>query len=134
MAITGGVIAALVLLPGGSGRSAGTSGNPGTGTYTANAPWRLKVTDDIRHNVNNGCSLTLTDADGNQIKQAGRLYKVSVFRIHKTGDFNWRVNDPECTVVALAGTGETVPLPHTFEQDGAGDTPAFTAFDRYLCT
>jgi hypothetical protein len=34
---------------------------------------------------------------------------------------NWRVNDSECTVVPLAGT-ETVKLPQTFDQNGAGDT------------
>lgn len=68
----------------------------------------------------------LTDAHGNQIVQEDGLYKVSVFQIHQTGSFNWRVNDSECTVVPLAGT-ETVKLPQTFDQNGAGDTPAFAA-------
>jgi hypothetical protein len=126
VAMTGGAITALALLPGGSGANPGGSGDPGTtGSYTADGPWRLKVEDHIQGS-DNGCSITLTDADGNQREQAASLFKTSVFQIPWTGSFNWRVNDSGCMVVALAGTG-TVKLPFAFDQSGAGDTAAFAA-------
>jgi eukaryotic-like serine/threonine-protein kinase len=125
VAITGGAITALVLLPGGSGGNPGSSGNPGTtGSYTADAPWRLKVEDHIQGS-DNGCHITLTDADGNQRWQAVN-FKVSVFQIPWTGSFNWRVNDSGCLVAAVPGTG-TIKLPFPFDHSGDGDTAAFAA-------
>jgi Caspase domain len=123
VAVAGGAIAVLTLLPGGSGGNPGSGGSPGTtGTITATAPWRLKVIDEIRGN-DNGCSITLTDADGTQLVQE-TLFGDSVFNIYQSGSFNWRVNHSECTVVQLTGM-EKVKLPQTFDQSGATDTPAF---------
>ena len=125
VAIAGGAITALALLPGGSGGNPGSSGDPDTtGSYTADAPWRLTVEDHIQGN-DNGCSITLTDADGNQRAQKAN-FKASVFQIPWTGSFNWRVNDSGCLVVALPGTG-TIKLPFPFEHLGDGDTAAFAA-------
>ena len=125
VAIAGGAITALALLPGGSGGNPGGSGDPGiTGSYTADAPWRLTVEDHIQGN-DNGCSITLTDADGNQREQKANR-KASVYQIPWTGSFNWRVNDSGCLVVALPGTG-TIKLPFPFEHLGDGDTAAFAA-------
>ena len=125
VAISGGAITALALLPGGSGGNPGSSGNPGTtGSYTAHAPWRLKVEDHIQGS-DNGCRITLTDADGNQRWEAAN-FKDSVSQIPWTGSFNWRVNDTGCLVVALPGTG-TIKLPFPFDHVGDGDTAAFAA-------
>ena len=124
--ITGGVIAALVLVPGGSGGSpqASRSGYTSTSSFTAHAPWRLKI-DGERYG--NGCSLTLIDAhSGTQTQLADKLYKTSTFQISGTGTFRWRVNDPRCDVVALPGTG-TVSLPFSIDQSGAGDSEVFAA-------
>ena len=128
VAITGGAITALALLPGSPGGNPGGSGNPGTtGSYTADAPWRLQVEDHIQGS-DNGCTITLTDADGNQKEQATN-FKASVFQIPWTGPFNWRVNNSGCLVVALPGTG-TIKLPFTFDHLGDGDTAAFAAPGR----
>jgi len=122
VAITGGAITALALLPGGPGGNLGGSRSPGTtGSYTADAPWRLQVEDHIQGS-DNGCTITLTDADGNQREQATN-FKASVFQIPWTGSFNWRVNNG-CLAAALPGTG-TIKLPFPFDQSGDGDTPAF---------
>jgi hypothetical protein len=130
VAIAGGAITALALLPGGSGGNPG-SGNPGssekpgtTGSYTAGAPWRLTVEDHIQ-GYDNGCHITLTDADGNQREQKTN-FKAAVFQIPWTGSFNWQVNDSGCLVVALPGTG-TIKLPFPFDHQGDGDTAAFAA-------
>jgi hypothetical protein len=124
VAVAGGVIAALVLLTGGSGGNSPTSGNFHTSgkSVTASAPWRLKFEDD---GYGNGCSLTLTDVhSGAQILRVDGLYSTSVFQIHQTGSFRWRVNDPRCIAVALPGSG-TAKLPFTIDQGGYTD--AFAA-------
>jgi caspase domain-containing protein len=124
--ITGGVIATLVLTLGGSGASpqAGGSFDNGSRTFTATAPWRLKIDAT---GFGNGCSLTYIDThSGNQHHLADGLYGISTFQISETGTFRWQVNDPQCIVVPLGGTG-TVQLPFTINQSDTGDSEAFTA-------
>jgi eukaryotic-like serine/threonine-protein kinase len=121
VAITGGAITALVLLTSGPGANSHTSESFHTSgnSVTASAPWRLTVEDHIQGS-DNGCHITLTDADGNQREQKAN-FKASVFQIPWTGSFNWRVNDSGCLVVALPGTG-TIKLPFPFDHLGDGDT------------
>jgi hypothetical protein len=124
--VTGGVVATLVLALGGSGASPQAGGSPGTSarTFTATAPWRLKIDAS---GYGNGCSLTYIDTHtGNQQYLAGNLYETSTFQISDTGTFRWRVNDPRCLVVPLRGTG-TVHLPFTIDQSDADDSEVFTA-------
>jgi hypothetical protein len=126
-AIAGGVTIALVLLTGSPGGNSG-NGNSANGpnTYTASAPWRLKIEDHIQGN-DNGCSITLTDAhSGTQILREDSLYVSSTFQIHQTGSFRWQVNNPGCQVAPLPGPG-TWKLPFAWDQSDAGDTYAFPA-------
>jgi hypothetical protein len=124
VAITGGVIATVVLLLGGSGGNPQASGSfYSRNSFTANAPWRLKIEDD---GYGNGCSLWLIDAHGTQTHVADSLYDTSTFQINDTGTFRWRVNDPRCNVVALPGTGTEI-LPFSIDQSGAGDSEVFAA-------
>jgi hypothetical protein len=124
--ITSGIIATLLLAPGGSGGSPQAGGSPYTSprTFTATAPWRLKIDGS---GYGNGCSLTYIDThSGNQHHLADSLYATSTFQISDTGTFRWRVNDPRCIVVPLRGTG-TVHLPFAINQSGAGDSEVFAA-------
>jgi uncharacterized caspase-like protein len=132
VAVTGAVIATLVLVLGNSSGSpqadgnsqAGGNSNTSSRTFTATAPWRLKIQDN---GYGNGCSLTYIDTQtGNQHFLADSLYDTSTFQISDTGTFRWRVNDPRCVVVPLRGTG-TTHLPFAKNQSGAGDTEAFAA-------
>ena len=124
MAITGGVIATVVLLLGGSGGNPQASGSfYSRSSFTTNAPWRLKIEDN---GYGNGCSLWVIDAHGTQTDLADGLYDTSTFQISDTGTFRWRVNDPRCNVVALPGTGTEI-LPFSIDQSGAGDSGVFAA-------
>lgn len=124
--VVAGTAITFAVLPGGSGANPGASVNLGTsvGTYTASAPWRLKVEDHMEGG-DNGCSIVLADAHGSRILQYDSLYSLSVFQIHQTGSFTWRVNRG-CLVAPLPGSG-TVQLPFAIDQSGDGDTPAFAA-------
>jgi hypothetical protein len=129
VAMTGGIIATLVLAAGGSG---GSGGSPQAGggsytsprTFTATAPWRLKIDGS---GYGNGCSLWYIDThSGNQHFLGNNLYATSTFQISATGTFRWRVNDQRCIVVPLRGTG-TAHLPFFIPQYDAGDSDVFTA-------
>ena len=58
---------------------------------------------------------------------ASDVYGITNIQIHQTGSFRWQVNDRQCLVTPLAGSGDA-PLPFTQEQDG--DTNAFSAPPR----
>jgi hypothetical protein len=124
--IAGGVIATLALVLGGSGASPQAGGSPYTSsrTFTATAPWRLKIDAS---DYGNGCSLTYIDThSGNQYPLPDNLYTTTTFQISNTGTFRWRVNDPRCLVVPLRGTG-TAHLPFIMDQSDPGDSDVFTA-------
>jgi len=125
VAITGVVIATVVLLLGGSGGNPQASGSfYSRNSFTANAPWRLKIQDNGYGG--NGCSLWLIDTHGTQTHLADSLYATSTFQISDTGTFRWGVNDLRCNVVALPGTGTEI-LPFSIDQSGAGDSEVFAA-------
>ena len=124
--VVAAAIVAVLLL-----RSTGDSGHPGTpgsGSYTAAAPWRIRVdgTGD-----GNGCQLTLTDTkSGETVPLAlpeSRLYSVGQYQVPSSGSFRWTTSDRSCLVSPFAGAGTAV-LP--FTQDQHGDTNAFPAPPR----
>ena len=118
--IAGAVTAVLVRQSaGGSGRSA----TPGSGSYSATKPWRLRIDGTA---YGNGCTVTLTDTtSGDTIPLPGSsLYHVAQYQISQTGSFRWRTTDRSCLVTPFSGSG-TTSLPFIQEQDG--DTDAFTA-------
>jgi hypothetical protein len=125
VAIAGSVIAALALVPGGSG------GNPHasssfyiSGNYVhSSAPWRLKVHDSISGN-DNGCTVTLTGAHSSKrIPQQGGVFNTSVFQF-QAGSFRWRASSPGCIVTAHAGAGMQT-LPFSWPYGDPTDTLAF---------
>jgi hypothetical protein len=119
--IVAGAVTAVLLAQSSGG--SGDSATPGSGTYTANAPWRLRIDGTA---YGNGCTVTLTNTtSGNTVPLPGsNLYHVAQYQISQTGSFRWRSTDRSCLVTPLPGTGTKV-LPFTQEQDG--DTDAFTA-------
>ena len=52
-----------------------------------------------------------------------------MLQIHQTGTFKWTVNNSECKVKPLRGSG-TIHLPFPWRQSGTGDTDAFSAPSR----
>jgi hypothetical protein len=124
--VVAAAIVAVLLL-----RSTGDSAHPGTpgrGSYTAAAPWRIRVdgTGD-----GHGCQLTLTDTkSGETVPLAlpeNGLYSVGQYQVPSSGSFRWTTSDRSCLVTPFAGAGTAV-LPFTQEQHG--DTNAFPAPPR----
>jgi Caspase domain len=117
--IAAAVVAALLLLPSNNSTDSAT---PGSGSYTATAPWRLRIDGT---GYGEGCTVTLTDAtSGATIPVPGNLYHVAQHQISQAGSFRWRTTDQRCLITPFAGSGIAV-LPFTQEQDG--DTDAFPA-------
>jgi len=117
--VAGGVGAALLLLPSGG---SGAQSSPSEGSYTAAAPWRLRIDGTA---YGNGCTVTLTAGDsGTPTRVADGVYGIKRVQISQTGSFRWQSTDRQCLITPLAGTGNAV-LPFTHEDDG--DTDAFAA-------
>ena len=95
---------------------------PGSGTYTATAPWRLRIDG---YGYGKGCTVTLTNlTSGTTVPVPAELYTVARFQVQSTGSFRWRSNDDRCLVTPLAGTGSAaLPL----IQEDNGDTDAIKA-------
>jgi Caspase domain len=114
--IGGGVAAWLTLGPDGAG--AHSSGFDMT--YTAAAPWRVRIDGTA---YGNGCTVALTHtASGEPIPVPDNIYGVEQYQITRTGAFRLHVNDRQCFVTPLAGSGKA-KLPFVWEQ--GGDTDAF---------
>jgi len=130
VAAAGGGTIAAVLLTSNSGNGNGSGGGgsyTSANSFTATAPWRLKL-DASANTADGGCVITLVDARTNaQVRQiSGGLNSTSTFVIAKTGTFKWLLNDSKCVVVAQPGL-DTVTLPFALDQYGLGDTGVFTA-------
>ena len=118
--IAAGVAAALLLLP--SSNSGGGPATTGSGSYSATAPWRIRIDGTA---YGSGCSITLKNtASGETIPVPGNEYSVAAYQINQTGSFQWQSSDRQCLITPFAGSGTAV-LPFTWEQDG--HTDAFTA-------
>jgi hypothetical protein len=119
-----GAIAGALLIPDGTDPPDG-GGSPGSNEFTATAPWRLVIRDEIQSN-DQGCDVTLSDADtGGEKATIVDVYGEKAFQMPWSGSFRWEANDPGCVVIARAGAGE-VTLP--FAQECCmGDTGAFEA-------
>jgi hypothetical protein len=123
VAVGGLVVAILLITRGGS--QPGTT--PNTDTYSATAPWRLKV-DGTNSHSENGCTITVTDADsGARVLLLQKLYGTSSWQVHQTGSFRLNANDPGCLVAPNAGTG-AASLPLAWP--AGGDSDAFTTSPR----
>lgn len=121
-----GVVTA-VLLTRRSGDSSSGLGPivPGSGSYTASAPWRLRVDGT---DFGGGCTITLIQsAAGSSTRIADRIYDVRKYQIRQTGSFSWQSTDRRCLVTPLAGSGTAV-LP--FVLNRGSDTDAFAAPPR----
>jgi hypothetical protein len=113
----GASTAALLLFPGANGdRSTAESG-----TYTADAPWRLRLDGTA---YGDGCAVTLTKEGSGDTVTWRDLYSVARFQVPSTGSFRWQTNDNRCLVTPFAGAGSaTLPL----LQEINGDTDAIKA-------
>jgi hypothetical protein len=117
-----GVAAVLLILN--RGDSPPESQHPAQGEeFTAVAPWRLEIRDNIS-GMDNGCSVILTNTDGQQIPVPTGVFGTKSFQMHETGSFRWTANDPGCLVIQRSGAGKAV-LP--FAHERGGDTDAFEA-------
>jgi hypothetical protein len=120
LVVAGGAAAAVLLLQSGGPGAANSS--PGEGSYTATAPWRLRIDGTV---YGNGCTVTVTAVDsGTSAQVADNVYGIKRVQIAHTGAFRWRSTDRQCLITPLPGNGTAV-LPFTQEDDG--DTDAFTA-------
>jgi hypothetical protein len=120
----GGVVAAILLLAGGAPTTGPTTN---ANTYTATAPWRLKV-DATNSHSDNGCTINVTDANsGSRVLLLQKQYGTSSWQIHQTGSFRWNLNDPGCLVAPNAGSGtDSLPL----AWPAGGDSDAFATRPR----
>ena len=125
VAIAGGLIATLVLVPGSSGGSPRAKGSfiTSSRTFTATAPWRLKIHDN---GTKYGCSLAYIDTQSGKQHLLASHADDAIFQISDTGTFRWRVNSSLCEVVPLGGT-RTAHLPFSIDLYGEGDTAVFAA-------
>lgn len=127
-AVAGGAVAGVLLSSNGSGGAGGGgSGYTSAATFTATAPWRLKV-DGAGNTADGGCTISVINArTGAEVRHLdGSIDGTSTFVISDRGTFRWRVNDAKCVVVALPGTA-AVTLPFALSQYGLGDTGVFQA-------
>jgi len=111
----GAVAAAALLVPG----AVGDRSTPGSGTYTATGPWRLRIDPTV---YGNGCTVTLTnDSSGAPVTlPVSSLYSVTRYQVPAAGSFHWRTNDNRCLVTPFAGSG-TATLPLLQEDNGDSD-------------
>jgi hypothetical protein len=115
-----GAVAAAVLL-----RSDGGSGTgSGTGSFTAAGPWRIRIVDNIS-GQDDGCTVALTNLrTGQNVRLPDSVYGEKVLQIAETGEFRWRVNDSECEITPLAGSGRTrLPFTLVYGSDSAAFAP-----------
>jgi hypothetical protein len=120
--VAGGAgVAALLLRGADADRSTSASG-----TYTAAAPWRLRVDGTA---YGQGCAVTLTKQGSGDTLTWNDIYSVARFQVPDTGSFRWQANDSRCLVTPFVGAGSaTLPL----LQETNGDTDAIKAPPRRL--
>jgi hypothetical protein len=120
--LAAGVVAGLLLTGGGSDGSGGSS-SPEAGTFTATGPWRISIEDQTQGPDDDGCAVSVVDANGAEVGRIEGVYDHRTFQVAGTGVFRWTVSKAGCAVSGLQGSGE-VRLPFA-QQSYQGDTPAF---------
>ncbi|WP_462203476.1 protein kinase domain-containing protein [Frankia sp. CcWB3] len=112
---------ATVLVAGGNNSSADNS-TSSRQSFTADAPWRLAIIDQIE-GTDNGCTIIVTSDSTGEQQTIKEVYGAKTFQVPLVGGFHWQANDPGCSVTARSGSGTAV-LPFA-QQAGTGDTDAF---------
>jgi hypothetical protein len=119
-----GTIAGLVATRGGG--DGGTPASADTSAdFTADAPWRITIDDQINGNDAEGCAVTVLDGDGVERGKLDGIYGRKTYQVSVLGAFHWTVNNDACVVTPEKGAGD-VPLPFA-QQAYEGDTPSFQA-------
>lgn len=118
--VVAGTAVAAVLLTSSGG--SGTHASPGHGSYTASAPWRIRIDGTA---YGNGCTVALKDTtSATPFDLPGNIYGIARYQIPQAGQFTWTTTDRSCLVTPLPGMG-TATLP--FTQEDNGDTDLFAA-------
>jgi Caspase domain len=121
VAIAGVAGTLLLLLPDGTDPPS-DGGNGGANDFSASAPFRLVIRDEIQGS-DNGCTVSVRNDDTGTEGVFESVYGTKSFQQHESGTFRWEANDPGCLVVQHSGAGERV-LPFA-QECCAGDTDAF---------
>ncbi|MCK9903446.1 serine/threonine protein kinase [Parafrankia colletiae] len=123
------VIAAVVLsLQGGDddgGSSASSSSDLDAGTFSADAPWRLRIDNriDSSGDGSSGCTIVVSDVTTGESRTLSGLWGTKTYQVAQTGEFRFDVNNEQCEVQGLRTTGDT-GLPFA-QESSVGDTEAF---------
>lgn len=119
----GAVLALVLLRPDGGGGASAEDGPLPLESFSAEAPWRLLIDDNIQVN-DVGCTVEVVHEDsGRPVPIPTDVFSPVAIQVRESGRFRWSVNDPGCLVLHRAGVGNT-KLPFTPEL--LGDTEAFT--------
>ncbi|WP_241831143.1 serine/threonine-protein kinase [Parafrankia soli] len=117
----GGTAAALLTTSGGDDGTSDTT--TFTADFTADAPWRLRISDEIQGTDDTGCTVTVTDTATGDSRSIPGVYGEKIYQVSQVGTFRFGVNNPGCVVQGLETAGDaslpfaTVPY--------IGDTEAF---------
>ncbi len=95
------------VLIGGNGDGSGSTSDGGgtgtagatSGTFTQQAPWRLRIKDDISGVSGGddvGCNVRLTNPDTGYARDWDSFYGTKTFQMRDSGTFNSEVSDPGC--------------------------------------
>jgi hypothetical protein len=99
-----------------------------TTEFSAVAPWRLVIANNIQQN-DPGCFVTLLNEKSEELWKNSRPIwagsKPNTFQMHDSGTFRWTVNNSGCLVVHRSGS-PPVKLP-MIVRGGQGDSAAFEA-------
>ncbi|WP_045875989.1 serine/threonine-protein kinase [Pseudofrankia sp. DC12] len=106
-----------------SGQTPASAGS--SSEFTADAPWRITIDDQITGNDDQGCTVTVLDGGGVERGKVDGIYGRKTYQVSVTGVFHWTVNNDECAVTPEQGSGD-VPLPFA-QQAYSGDTQSFQA-------
>ncbi|MEX5632495.1 serine/threonine-protein kinase [Parafrankia sp. FMc2] len=131
--VAGAAVAAAVVLSlqgggdddGGSSASSSSSSDLEAGTFSADAPWRLRIDNRIDGDSDGsgGCTIVVTDVTTGESRTLSELWGTTTYQVAQTGEFRFDVNNEQCEVQGLRTTGDT-GLPFA-QESSVGDTEAF---------
>ncbi|WP_026239426.1 serine/threonine-protein kinase [Parafrankia discariae] len=121
------LVAAVVVLAAGGTAAALLIGGGDDGAsdtvFTADAPWRLRISDEIQGSDDTGCAVTVTDTATGDSRSITDVYGEKIYQVSQVGTFRFGADHPGCVVQGLETAGDaslpfaTVPY--------VGDTEAF---------